>query len=181
MKDIININVKTRTVDLGMCKTDVLVVGHFSDSKRPQGPAGVLNSRLDNAIERLIKLGDFTGKEGTNEIIYGNEKIGAKRVLLVGLGEKKKAELDTVRKAAANAAKKAGEIKAKTLALALHPVFEERFDLSTIGQACAEGTYLGGYRYDTFVTDSGNGRSDSLKVEVIDSDRSEERRVGKEC
>jgi leucyl aminopeptidase len=39
-----------------------------------------------------------------------------------------------------------------------------------MGRACAEGAYLGSYRYDEFVTDSDNGRLDSLKVEVIDSD-----------
>jgi leucyl aminopeptidase len=179
MKEIINIDVKTRTVDPVLYKTDVLAVGHFSDAKGPQGPAGVLNGKLDNAIARLLKLGDFKGKVGTSAVVYSEEKIGAKRVLLVGLGEKKKAEPDTVRKAAANAAKKAVEIKAKTMALALHQVFEERFDLPAIGQALAEGTYLGGYRYDEFVTESGNGRSGSLKVEVIDADSNTTKKLNK--
>jgi leucyl aminopeptidase len=179
MKEIIKIDVKTRTVDCIKCKIDVLAIGLFSDVKRLEGLAGQLNGKLDGAIERLIKSGDFKAKEGANEIIYGNKKIGAKRVLLVGFGEKKKAELDTVRKAAASAAKKAVEIKAKSMALALHQIFEKRFDLSKIGQACAEGTYLGGYRYDEFVTDSGNGRSDSLKVEIIDSNPAKTRKLNK--
>ncbi|MCJ7778365.1 MAG: leucyl aminopeptidase [Sedimentisphaerales bacterium] len=179
MKEIIKIVVKTRTVDPNKIETDLLAVGHFSDDKGPQGAACQLDGKLNGAIERLLKLGDFKGKEGTSAIVYGTSAIKAKRVLLVGLGEKKKAELDTVRKAAANAAKKAVEMGAKTLALALHKAFEGRFDATELGRALAEGTYLGGYRYDEFVTEGGNGRLSTLKVEIIDSDTATTKKLDK--
>ncbi len=99
------------------------------------------------------------------------------RVLLVGLGEKKKATLDTVRKAAANAAKKSVEMKAEGLGLALHKAFAGRFDLPAMGRAMAEGTYFGSYRYDEFVTESENGRPEQLKVEVIDSDAAKAKKL----
>ena len=170
MKNIIDVEVKTRTEDFTKCKTDLLVVGQFSDVKELDKLTKELNSKLDGAIERLIKLGDFKAKEGTNAIVYSNGRIGVERVLLVGLGEKKNATLDTVRKASSNAAKKAVEMKVQALSLALHKAFGAQLDLSAMGQACAEGTYFGSYRYDEFVTDSEDGRLDSLKVEVIDSD-----------
>jgi len=179
MKEIIKVELKTRKVDFDKCKTDLLAVGYFRDAKRLDKISGVLNSKLDGAIERLIKLGDFEGKEGTSAIVYGNEQIGAKRILLVGLGEKKKATLDTVRKAAANAANKAVAMKVKTLSLALHRAFGGRFNLEAMGRAMAEGTYFGSYRYDEFVTDSENGRLDSLKCEVIDSDSAKTKKLGK--
>ena len=147
-----------------------MLLGIFLTPKTRKDWHGQLNKKLYGTIERLIKLGDFKGKEGTSAIVYGNAKIGAKRVLLVGLGEKKKATLNTVRKASANAAKKAVEMKAQSLTLALHKAFEGRLDLSTMGKAAAEGTYLGAYRYDEYVTESENGRLNSLKVEMIDSD-----------
>jgi len=170
MKDIIDVELKTRTVDFSKCKTDVLAVGLFSDVKELDRLNKELNSKLHGAIEQLIKLGDFKGKDRTSATVYGNDEIGAKRVLLVGLGEKKKATLDTIRKAAANAAKQSVEIKAETVSLALHRAFGGRFDLPAMGQACAEGTYFGSYRYDEFVTESENGRLGLLKVELIDSD-----------
>ena len=179
MKDIIEVELKTRKVDFDKCKTDLLAVGYFRDAKRLDKISGVLNSKLDGAIERLIKLGDFEGKEGTSAIVYGNEQIGAKRILLVGLGEKKKATLDTVRKAAANAANKAVAMKVKTLSLALHRAFGGRFNLEAMGRAMAEGTYFGSYRYDEFVTESENGRLDSLKCEVIDSDSAKTKKLEK--
>ena len=170
MKEIIGVELKTRKVDPDKIRADALAVGLFSDIKELDKLNALLNSKLDGAVERLIKLGDFKAKEGTNAVIYGNGRIGANRVLLVGLGEKKKATLDTVRKAAANAAKKSVEMKVASLGLALHKAFGGRFDLPAMGRAMAEGTYFGSYRYDEFVTESENNRPEQLKVEVIDPD-----------
>ncbi len=173
MKEIIDVELKVRKIDFSKCETDLLAVGHFSEAKGLDKLNAELDRKLGGAIKQVIKLGDFKGKEGTSAVVYGNDGIGAKRVLLVGLGEKKKVTLDTVRKAAANAAKKSVEIKAETLDLALHRAFDGRFDLAAMGRAMAEGTYLGSYYYDEFVTEDKNGRLNSLGVEVIDSDSAE--------
>jgi leucyl aminopeptidase len=179
MKEIISVELKARKVDFGKCETDLLAVGHFSDVKGLDKVCSQLNSELEGGIERLIKLGDFRGKDGTSTIVYGNDHIGAKRVLLVGLGEKKKASLDTVRKAAAHAANKAVAMKVETLSLALHRAFGGRFDTGAMGRVMAEGTYFGSYRYDEFVTESENGRLDSLKVELIDCDSAKTNKLNK--
>jgi leucyl aminopeptidase len=179
MKEIINVGLKTRKVDFSRCKTDVLAVGLFSDVKGLDKINGELNRKLDGAIEKLIKLGDFKGKDGTSAVVYGNDKTGAKRMLLVGLGEKKKATLDTLRRAAACAAKRSVEMKVKTVSMALHKAFGGRFDLAAMGRVCAEGTYFGSYRYDEFVTKSENGRLESLGVELIDADAAKVKKLNK--
>ncbi|MHC4619194.1 MAG: leucyl aminopeptidase [Planctomycetota bacterium] len=179
MKQIIDVEVKTRKVDLIRCKTDVLAVGHFSDAKGLDRVSRELNAGLDGAIERVMKLGDFQGKSGTGAIIYGNGEVGAKRVLLIGLGEKKKATLDTVRKAAAHAAKKSVAVKAESLSLALHRAFGGRFGLDVMGRIMVEGACFGSYRYDEFITKDENGRLDSLKVELVDSDSARTRSLNK--
>jgi len=177
MKEIINVQIEARQADFVEYETDLLAVGLFSDVKGLDKLNAELNSKLDGAIKRVIDLGDFKGKEGTNAIIYSDGKIGAKRVILVGLGEKKKATLDTVRKAAANAANKAVATNITSISLALHRAFGGRFDLSAMARAMAEGAYFGSYRYDEYVTDSKDGRSDSLKVEVVDSDPAKAERL----
>lgn len=179
MKKIIEVKLKTRVVDFTKCKTDLLVVGMFSDVKELDRLGRGLNVKLGGAIEQLIKLGDFKGKDGSSAIVYGDDETGAKRVLLVGLGEKKKAALDTVRRAAAHAANKAVAMKIKTLSLALHRAFVNRFDLTVMGRVMAEGTHLGSYRYDEFVTESEDGRLVSLNVELIDSDSSKTKKLNK--
>ncbi|MHC4424239.1 MAG: M17 family peptidase N-terminal domain-containing protein [Planctomycetota bacterium] len=142
MKEIIDVELKTRKVDFDKCKTDLLAVGRFSDAKGLDKIGSMLNSRLDGAIQRVIELGDFEGKESTTSLVYSSGQTGAERVLLVGLGEKKKATLDTIRKAAANAANKAVAMKIETLSLALHRAFGGRFDPGAMARAMAEGTYF---------------------------------------
>jgi leucyl aminopeptidase len=178
MKNIIDVEVKTRKVDFSRCRTEMLSVGIFSGAKGLDKLCADLDRRLTGAIGRLIKLGDFKGKEGTCAVVYGDDRLGAERLLLVGLGEKKKATVDTVRKAAANSAKKAVEMKLKTLSLALHRAFEGRFGLSAMGQAMAEGTYFGSYCYDEFVTDGDNGRLDTLRAELVDPDSATMKKLG---
>jgi leucyl aminopeptidase len=170
MKNIIEVELKTRKVDFSRYKTDILAVGLFSGEDKLDSLNSMLNSKLNGAIDDLLRIGDFKARDRSSYIIYGNDKIGAKRVLLIGLGERKKATLDTLRKAAAVAAKKAVDIKAKTLGLAIHNAFGKSFDLSAAGQVCAEGIYYGSYRYDEYVTENEDGRLSSLQVEIIDSD-----------
>ena len=170
MKHIIDVNVKTRRVELATCKTDMLVVGRFSDAGDPGPIIRALDEKLDGGIEWLAKIGDFTGKPKTYAVVYSNGRIGAKRLLLLGLGERKKATLDTLRKAAATAASRAVEMKVKHVSLALHPSFADRLDMQAAGKAIAEGVCFGAYRYDEYVTANSNGRPGSLEVEIVDSD-----------
>lgn len=179
MKEIIDVKLRTRTVDFGKYKTDLLAVGMFSDVKELDRLGRELNAKVGGAIEQLIKLGDFKGKEGSSTIVYGNEQTGTKRILLVGLGDKKKATPDTIRKAAAHAAKKAVAMQIKTVGLALHRAFGARFDLTAMGRVMAEGTYFGSYRYDEFVTEKENGRLGALSAELIDCDSARTRKLNK--
>lgn len=179
MKEIIDVTLKSRTVDFLRCETEMLVTGHFSDAKGLDKVNAALNNNLDGAIERMIKLGDFKGKEGASEIVYGNANIGAKRVLLVGLGEKKKATLDTIRRASALAANRAVTMKAKSMSLAIHRAFGERFSTDKMGQAITEGAYFGSYRYDEFVTENNDGRASKLGIEIIDDEQSKTKRLDK--
>jgi len=177
MKRIIEVELKTRTVGLAECKTQMLAIGHFSDTKRPLPEIIELCKKLGGAIEQVVKLGDFKGKEGTSTVIYGDGRIGAERVLLVGLGEQKKATIDTVRKAAALAAGKAVGMKVQTMTIAFHGAFGARFDLGLLAQAIAEGIYKGSYRYDEYVTSEEDSRKDSLAVELIDKDPAKTKRL----
>lgn len=170
MKEIISIELRMQKSDFCTYQTDLLAVGVFSDAKGLDGICRELDEKLSGSIRRLIDLGDFKGKKGTGVILYGNAGTGAKRIILIGLGEKKKASLDTIRKAASQAANSAVAAKAATLAVALHAPFAGRFDLSVISQTIAEGIYFGGYRYDEFITDKEKVRPAALTVHLIDPD-----------
>jgi len=169
MKQVIKVKIRTRKVDYINCATDMLAVGHFADAKRLDGVGAELDRKLKGAMSRLIKLGDFKGKLGTTAVVYGDGNIAAKRVLLVGLGEKEKGTLETARKAAASAANSAVAMKARKLSLALHRAFAKQEPL-LLARAIAEGVHFGSYRYDEFVTGNEDGRLDALEVEVVEPD-----------
>ena len=69
MKEIISVGLKGRKVDISECKTDVLCVGLFSDSKGLDKVVGELDKKLGGAIAKVIELGDFKGKEGTSAVV----------------------------------------------------------------------------------------------------------------
>jgi len=168
MKQIIQVEIKTRRVEFAGCRTDMLVVGRFSDGT--DEVIRTLDEKLGGAIDRLAKLGDFAGKPRTLAVLYGEGKIAAQRVMLVGLGERDKATLDTLRKAAATAANRSVDMMVKHLSLALHRSFDGILEPAAMGRAIAEGAYLGSYRYDEYVTQNGNGRLGALEAEIVDPD-----------
>ena len=170
MKKIINVNVKVSQSDASKLKTDLLAVGLFSDVKKLDKLCAKLDGKLGGAISKILKLGDFKAKESETAVLYTHGAIGAERIMLCGLGDRKKANSDTARKAAAAGANKAVQMGLKNMAMALHVPFAEVLDISKAGKALAEGAYFGSYRYDEFVTgDDKNGRAKSLGISVIDS------------
>jgi len=177
MKQIISVDINSQKAGATDYKGDLIAVGVFANEKKPSVPCQALDDALDGAISRVMKLQDFEGKQNTNALLYTNQKLPADRVLLVGLGEKKHADIDTLRKAAAYTANTAVNMKAKTLALALHQAFTARTDPRAAAGALAEGTYFGSYRYDEFVTDEEQTRPGKLAVTVIDSDTARLRKI----
>jgi leucyl aminopeptidase len=178
MKQIIQVDITTRKVDPAQCKADLLLLGCFSDSRRPDKVTRIVDAKLDGAIGRLSKLGDFKGAIKTCAVLYSNGRVAADRILLVGLGERKKTTLDTIRKAAACAANNAVSMKVRKLAMALHAAFDGRPAPADIGRALAEGVYFGSHRYDEFVTQDPDGRPASLHVEVVDNEQDKLKALG---
>jgi leucyl aminopeptidase len=157
------IQVKVAQVDAVKIGADVLAVGVF------EGAMSGLGKNLGGAIASLVKLGDFTGKAGSSVLLYTDGKIGAKRVLLIGLGKADKAEIDTLRKAAALAATKAVELKAQTLCVCLHQNCEH-FDAAITAQAITEGLYFGAYRFDEYLSgDAGKNKAKAVKAIIVDA------------
>jgi len=168
MKAIINVSVKMSKVKLDQCKADLLVLGRFSDTSAGDADWKLIDKRLDGALTKLGQLKDFSGKQGQAVVLYCDGKIGADRVMAIGLGEKKNATADTARKAAAMAANKAVDMKLSRVAIGLHKALKAVAGYSVIGEAIAEGVYFGSYRYDEFVTGEEDGRSSKLRADIVE-------------
>lgn len=164
-RQIIKIDVRAAAASIEKTRVSVLATGIYST---PAGQTIVnrLDSRLDGAISRLKKIGDFKGTASSSVFLYTHGKIAAERLLLIGLGDRQKATADTFRQAASKAAFEAVRVKAKSLAVLLHE--EAKIDTEILAQAVAEGIHFGGYRYDEFVTKQEDGRAAVLSAVIID-------------
>jgi leucyl aminopeptidase len=176
-----DVKVSVQRAELHKIKTDMLCVGVFSDSKKLDDTNRLLDKKIGASAEKIIKLGDFKGEEHTTEVLYTAGKIAAQRLMLVGLGERKKVTLDTLRDAASCAAYKAAALNIKRLSLALHKAFENKLDTVEMGRVCAEGAYFGSFRYDEYVTKTEDTGPDKLMIDIVEPDQKEAAKLNKGC
>ena len=170
-KPLIQVAVKAQKGDIFKVTTDVLAVGVFSDVSA-KSLVKTLDKKLSGHVAKIQKLGDFEAKPSNSCLLYSEGKIGAKRILLVGLGKQKEVKLDVLRKAAALAATKAVDLRAKSIVLSLHSDVPSSVKLNSVkvGQAIGEGTCFGAFRYDEYITDTTKKRPTKINAVVVDSD-----------
>jgi leucyl aminopeptidase len=126
---------------------DTLVVNLFEDTTKSSGATAALDQLLGGAIQELIANGDLHGKLGEVSVLYPRGAIAAKRVLVTGLGPEEKLDLETVRRAAAHAIKKARELGAKHVASVVHGAGAGGLKLAEAAQAVGDGSQLALYKF----------------------------------
>lgn len=124
---------------------DFLVLPFFYGDKKAE--SAFSPSLLSPSIRAALEAGDFTGKEQELLFLYPSEGKD-KRVVLLGLGEKKKDGIDEAfRLAGATLAKAAKQKKAASM----HVVIPEKTGSSqnVIAGLLLEGLLLGSYTFDS--------------------------------
>jgi leucyl aminopeptidase len=136
---------------------DVLAVGVHEGSKLT-GAALELDRATHGVVTALLKTGDFTGRLADTAVIYP-KGVKARRVLLVGLG-RPGGDGATLARAAAQAARRALDTGAKTLALA----YGDGAPDAATAQAIGEGLVLGHYRHTAYRRD---GKPPLARAELL--------------
>lgn len=77
---------------------DCVVVGVYKGNELSQA-AAQLDTASSGAITSHLELGDFSGEKNRASMLYQLAGVAAKRVLLVGLGERDKLTVDTLTQA----------------------------------------------------------------------------------
>ena len=126
---------------------DTVIVNLFEGVTAPSGATAALDKVLGGAIQELIANGDLRGKLGEVGVLYPRGAIAAKRVLVTGLGPAEKLDLETVRRAAAHAIKKARELGAKHVATIVHGAGAGGLKLAEAAQAVGDGSQLALYKF----------------------------------
>ena len=121
---------------------DVIAVGIFSGGKLTPMAKDV-DEAVVGQLRSAIKRGDISGRAGETKLFYGKNH----RLMVVGLGEKRKLDLEQVRRASGTVARTAIRNK---LATVLMEDFAQ--DKEGAAQAQAEGIILGSYQFLDYKT-----------------------------
>ena len=116
---------------------DVIAIGIFSGGKLTPMAKDV-DEAVGGQLRSAIKGGDITGRAGETRIFFGKNY----RLMAVGLGKKRKLDLEQVRRASGTVARTAIRNK---LATVLMEDFAQ--DKEGAAQAQAEGVILGSYQF----------------------------------
>ncbi len=127
---------------LTQVQADALLVGRFENGSLP----AELNDLLGEAAGDL--LADSKGKTSEEVVVfYPRGEIGAKRLLIVGLGKQEKLTVETIRRAAAKGVTKAKALGAATVATTLGRQQGEGFSQAEATRAVVEAAELALYKY----------------------------------
>ncbi len=139
---------------------DGLAIGVFEDATELSGLA-TLDEKLSGAIKDLIADTEFKGKPNSS----ASTRIAGspiRKLILVGLGKPDALKLDTLRRAAAKAAKTAKRERCKTLGVSL-PIYHD--DAAATTQAIVEGIELGLYQDHRFKSEPDDkGQIDQIEL-----------------
>jgi leucyl aminopeptidase len=147
---------------------DVMVLAMFENTKRLPAEYVSVDKAASGAVSALLKLGDFCGKANETTVLYVTGTLKCKRIILVGLGDKKKLELDTLRQAAGTATRMADKLSAAKLGMILHLPVTGKLSPEQMAQAITEGAIVGRYDYQDYLP----AKKDSLatmRITILDT------------
>ena len=150
---------------------DLVVVNLFEGVTTPGGATGAVDRALSGQITDLIAAGDFEGKLNETLYLYSNGALSARRILIVGLGKQDEFTLDRARQVAGKAARTARDLGAKRVASIVHGAGIGGLDPVDAARAAAEGTVLGLYRYQRYVSDENGKELDSVTFVEADAEK----------
>lgn len=164
--------VDVKVEDLTEYRGDALVVNLFEKLKKPGGATAAADAALGGLIARKIKTGEFAGKLGETLVVPVGKNLGVENVVVVGLGDKEKFELDTVRKASAAAALKCEALKSRKAATILHGAGAGGIAPEDAARAVTEGAMLALYRFDRYITRDKKEKEKRLRsLTIIERDK----------
>ena len=140
-------DIKVEQGSIEASAADTLIVNLFEGVTTPGGATGALDRALGGAISDLIAGGDLKGKAGEVAVLYPRGAVGARRVLVVGLGKAEAFDVEGVRRASAAAIKRARDLNAQHVATIVHGAGIGGLDPATAAQATVEGALLATYRF----------------------------------
>lgn len=153
-------DVKVLNGELKTQKCDLLVLGLFEKTKTLSGIVASIDKSLGGVINKFVIQKDkFPAKFKETYLLQSYDKIPAGKVLIAGLGDKKKLTADTIRELAAKIVSKAQSIKARKICIDLGEL-----NIEPLNSGCdfALGAILGEYSFDKYKSEKNKDKIKEL-------------------
>ena len=129
-------------------RCDALIISVYDDPKPLNEKAVNLDMVLGGLINTVLKEDKTIAKHASTTTLRGFTGIGAKRLILLGLGKREDLTSDLLRKAAGAAIRQAAKFQVNDIAV----VLPEEINPEQAAKAFTEGILLGNYRFNYYKT-----------------------------
>ena len=128
-------------------KADLLVLNEWQGFQQFGGATKDVDDFHKGLLSRMVREEGFRGEKG--QMLIARPGTGpAKRILLIGLGERKDIDGSCIRAAAAEVVQMAGKLGAKRVVSILHGAGSVGLPARECARAQTEGVLLGDYTFD---------------------------------
>jgi leucyl aminopeptidase len=103
-------------------------------------------------IEKVVKLGDFSGKKYETSLLYSDGSVKAKRILLVGLGKRDELDLETVRKIIGATSRKLKDLNINHLGISLPHFTGDDIEVEEVTEGIVQSIIMGNYNNPYYKT-----------------------------
>lgn len=145
-------------------KADALVVLIPESDRQFSQAEKALTAEIPH-LSPVFASNDFTGKTLQTALAYCGSAASSPRVVLTGLGDTNSVSVETIRRAAAAAAKRAASAGCQHIAIEVQTV--NGIDAATIAQALVEGAMLSQYAFDKYKTIAPKNGKKVKKITLI--------------
>ncbi|MBI1858390.1 MAG: hypothetical protein HYR97_04675 [Candidatus Melainabacteria bacterium] len=146
---------------------DALIVNLFEGTKTLTGATAAIDNLLNGLLKKVIKEEEFKGKLSSTLVIRAGGKSKTKKVIVIGLGEKGKLNLDAMRKAYASGLRAAHREKAKTICTVLHGTGSGKVKAKDAAQAIAEISNLALYKFNKYKSKDKTSKNSEVTTVII--------------
>lgn len=155
-------------------KTECIVVGLYEDGGKSSGIFSELDNAFSGQLKELLSSGDISSKKKELSKIHTLQKIGAKRILFVGLGKEKEMSLDLLREVFGKMFKEVKSSQLTEVTIFLDSFITDKIENVDLAHVLGEALPLATYEFAGYKTNKKDERKEIEKCIVVTKENSEE-------
>jgi len=151
-----------------------IIVGLFDKSIKLEGQLQTLDELFDGELTNLVKDGDISAKKKSITVIHTFGKIGAKRIVFVGLGREKELSFDELKEIFGATFKRITSEKWVETAVYLDSFVTDEIEVQDVAHAFSEAFGLATYEFTGYKQKSNEPEKEITEITVYSHAEEEE-------